>query len=93
MGGKVSVGLIELIVEMLLEDPETPALDIYVEITEIGVPCSYTYVKQSRSLIRTVLLELQQRGLLTRKVMLDKEEDAGTQAETIQGPSAPRQGN
>lgn len=65
------MGIIELMVEMVLEDGNVPALDVFVELQALGVECSLDYIKNLRSLVGSVILELQQQKMLKRKVIPD----------------------
>lgn len=72
LGGRTSVGIIELTVEMLAENGSTPAMDIYEEVRANGVACSYDYVVNLRSLVASIMIEMNKQGLTKKKLIPDK---------------------
>ena len=67
----MSVGIIELTVEVLAHEGNTPALDIYNLVRANGVECSPEYIQNLVSTTKSIILELQRQGLLKRTLLLD----------------------
>lgn len=62
-------GTVELIVDMLLEDGTTTGLDIYVELEAIGRTQSLRYVKNTRAIVSTTILQLQRQRMVKRTII------------------------
>lgn len=72
LGGRKSIGIIEFVVLVIMEEPDTPALDIYLEVRANRVRCSLDYIRNVRSMVVSTMLEMQRQGLTTRKLIPDK---------------------
>ena len=71
IGGREGTGLREYVTQIIVEDGNVPALDVYLELRAAKIKCDLNHIRNVVSFVKTFLLHLQSMGMLTKKVLPD----------------------